>query len=226
MKKGSFMSKLYANIGYKVKCLAFVSCIVETIGAVIGGIALLIDWQWWGIFVIFAGPIIAWVTTWMLYAFGELVDKACDIDQSIKAGNVALQNSDSNPTGHGDAKEIQQAAHRAQQQAEREAEKQRRREAKLQQAAIYEQQRAERKAEKQRVPSKVKTVSTIVAIAMAIVSLSALALACCLIASNLFYAIALGLVWLALTVMIIPVYKLVYNKCMEKYDANDGPEGE
>ena len=68
---------MYDNIGGKIKGLAKTMFIVEAIGAVIMGIALLTtddDFILAGLLTLFCGPIIAWVSSWILYAFGELVE--------------------------------------------------------------------------------------------------------------------------------------------------------
>ena len=214
-QKESLMSKLYADIGSKLKRLAFVTCIVEAIGAVVSGIVLLVDEQWWGIALIFLGPIVAWVTTWILYAFGELVDKTCSIDQSLKKGSIALQSDGSNPSAP--AEQRVQATQKK--QSDRKEKQQKRRE-------IKQQQRAEQEAARPLVPRKVKLISMISAVVMAVVALAVLILGICLIASNWLYSVSLGLIWLALTVMIIPVYKFVHEKCMESFGSEDVGEDE
>ena len=69
---------LYENIGGKIKSWAKWMFIVEAIGAIIFGIFILdklgFDDGWWGFLVFSFGPIIAWVSSWLLYAFGELVE--------------------------------------------------------------------------------------------------------------------------------------------------------
>jgi len=67
---------MYDNIGGKIKGLAKTMFIVEVIGAVITGIVLLAtdyDLIFAGLLTLFCGPIVAWVGSWILYAFGELV---------------------------------------------------------------------------------------------------------------------------------------------------------
>ena len=68
----------YTDIGGKIKNWAKWIFIVEAIGAVITGFVFLISWGledgWWALFVVFFGPVVAWVSTWLLYAFGQLVE--------------------------------------------------------------------------------------------------------------------------------------------------------
>ena len=72
------LSKLYGNIGKKIKNWAMWMFIIEAIGAVITGIVILVDWGfrdgWWALFIIILGPIVSFVSTWILYAFGQLVE--------------------------------------------------------------------------------------------------------------------------------------------------------
>ena len=72
------LDTLYENIGGKIKNWAKWMFIIEAIGAIITGFVLLIDWGvedgWWALFIIFFGPIVARVGSWILYAFGELAE--------------------------------------------------------------------------------------------------------------------------------------------------------
>lgn len=69
-------NSLYENIGEKIKTLAKWIFIVEAISAIIAGVVLLFadeDLIIYGLFIMICGPIIAWVSSWILYALGELV---------------------------------------------------------------------------------------------------------------------------------------------------------
>ena len=71
---------MYANIGRKIKGLAIGTFIVEALGAIIAGIIILAnDELEVGLPILLAGPVVAWVSSWLLYGFGELIDKTCDI---------------------------------------------------------------------------------------------------------------------------------------------------
>lgn len=70
----------YTDIGKKIKGWAKTIFIVEAIMFVIGAIIMLFTaedgWVFFAaIMTAIVGPIIAWVSSWILYAFGELVDK-------------------------------------------------------------------------------------------------------------------------------------------------------
>lgn len=80
---------MYDNIGGKIKGLAKATFIVEAIAAVITGIALMVsdeDLIPVGLLVMLVGPIVAWVSSWLLYGFGELIDKASDIERNTRGG--------------------------------------------------------------------------------------------------------------------------------------------
>ena len=49
----------------------------------------------------FVGPIVAWVSSWILYAFGELVDKTCKNEQNTKAIVDLLQEEKSSSKSQG-----------------------------------------------------------------------------------------------------------------------------
>lgn len=69
---------MYDNIGGKIKGLAKGTFIVEAIAAIIIGIAMMADGDEdlmiAGALTLICGPIVAWVSSWMLYAFGQIVE--------------------------------------------------------------------------------------------------------------------------------------------------------
>lgn len=66
---------LYEDIGGKIKRMAKWTFIIEAIASIITGIVLAIDEYEGGYLLIcIFGPIVAWVSSWILYAFGELVE--------------------------------------------------------------------------------------------------------------------------------------------------------
>ena len=65
--------------------------IVEAIGAVITGIVLLATNDYLilvGLLTLFCGPIIAWVSSWILYAFGELVEDVHAMRNNVKNSTI------------------------------------------------------------------------------------------------------------------------------------------
>lgn len=78
-KSEPFLDLLYTDIGNEIKNWAKWIFIVELIAAVIGAIVMLISGEdeliLGGILTLILGPIVAFVSTWILYGFGELIDK-------------------------------------------------------------------------------------------------------------------------------------------------------
>ena len=77
----------YDNIGGKIKGLAKACFTVETIAAIITGIGFMVadsDLVLVGLLVMVFGPIVAWVSSWLLYGFGELIEKACEIADNTR----------------------------------------------------------------------------------------------------------------------------------------------
>lgn len=69
------IDNLYANIGGKIKGWAKWIFIIEAIGAIIGAFVMMgNDDALTGMLLLIAGPFAALVSTWLLYAFGELVE--------------------------------------------------------------------------------------------------------------------------------------------------------
>ncbi|MBE6783518.1 MAG: hypothetical protein E7536_05855 [Ruminococcaceae bacterium] len=77
--EGGFFDRLYENIGGKIKKWAKWIFIVEAIGAIIAGLVLIINVEeeliLHGFLALIFGPVVAFVGSWILYAFGELVEK-------------------------------------------------------------------------------------------------------------------------------------------------------
>lgn len=70
--------ELYTNIGGKLKNFAKWTFIFEAVAAIIAGFIMLIEDEElipFALLTVVCGPLIAWVSSWLLYAFGELVEK-------------------------------------------------------------------------------------------------------------------------------------------------------
>ena len=71
------LDNLYENIGGKIISWAKWIFVIEAIGAVITGLVLLFtdeDLILYGLLTLVCGPIVAYIGSWILYAFGELVE--------------------------------------------------------------------------------------------------------------------------------------------------------
>ena len=80
----------YDNIGSKIKGLAKAGFIVEAIAAVVTSIVIMVsddDLFFYGLLVMFLGPIIAWVASWLLYGFGQLIENSDIMAQEYNRKN-------------------------------------------------------------------------------------------------------------------------------------------
>ena len=85
-------SSWYSNIGKKIKTLAVVTCIVEIILALFGGMVMFfataIDGNFMGVFIalisMVIAPFVAWVSSFMMYGFGELIDKTAANERNTR----------------------------------------------------------------------------------------------------------------------------------------------
>ena len=65
---------MYNNVGGKIKALAMGICIIEAVALVITGFVLMEEIGGTAILIVLLGPVVAWLSSLVLYAFGELVE--------------------------------------------------------------------------------------------------------------------------------------------------------
>lgn len=93
---------MYNNIGGKIKLLAAISFAIMAIGSFVGGIAMMAtddDLILPGVFVLILGPVFSWVSTWVLFGFGELIESNEDTKNSVYAIENMLRSYIRNTTG-------------------------------------------------------------------------------------------------------------------------------
>ncbi|HBJ18929.1 MAG TPA: hypothetical protein DDY70_04210 [Clostridiales bacterium] len=79
---------MYENIGGKIKGLAKAGFIISAIASVIAGIVLwVVTEEGWCALILFGGPVLAWVSSWLLYGYGEIIDKISDL-HTYNIGNT------------------------------------------------------------------------------------------------------------------------------------------
>lgn len=86
-----FLDSLFDDIGGKIKGLVKWSFAVEAILVVVVGIAAMLDCLFSGRFLLFllipfaavAALAVLWVGSWVMYAFGEMVQRVCNIDDRL-----------------------------------------------------------------------------------------------------------------------------------------------
>lgn len=88
---------MFDNIGKKIKTLANVLCWVGIVASVITAIIMFImveegPYRTEGLYMglgfafLIGGPLSSWVSSFFMYGFGELIDKACDIERNTRSG--------------------------------------------------------------------------------------------------------------------------------------------
>lgn len=78
---------MFKNIGGKIKGLAKAFFILGAIVPIIVGIVLMSSDENMvlvGILVMVGGFVVAWISSWFLYGFGELIDKTCAIERNTR----------------------------------------------------------------------------------------------------------------------------------------------
>ncbi len=68
------LDSLYENIGGKIKNWAKWIFIIEAIAAILAGFILAAEEDGAYILISIIGPLVAWVGSWLLYGFGELIE--------------------------------------------------------------------------------------------------------------------------------------------------------
>ena len=80
---------MYDNIGGKMKMLAKILFILETISTVAVALSLFTnDMGAIGLLVLFIGPILAWISSWFLYGFGQLIENSDIMAEEYKRKNI------------------------------------------------------------------------------------------------------------------------------------------
>ena len=80
---------MFDNIGGKMKSLAVVLFVLGAIGSAISGFVMMSideDMIFFGLLTIIFGVLTSWIGTWMLYGFGELIEKTTEIAENTRGG--------------------------------------------------------------------------------------------------------------------------------------------
>lgn len=70
---------MFNNIGGKIKIVAMTLCIIESvISAILGLVLIVVDKSTiaTGILLIIVGPLLAWLGSFLLYGFGQLIENS------------------------------------------------------------------------------------------------------------------------------------------------------
>ena len=86
---------MFDNIGSKIKSLAKITCWIGIIFSVITSIILIskgnniafLGYAFSGIAFLLIGPLCSWVGSFLLYGFGELIEKTTEIAENTRHNN-------------------------------------------------------------------------------------------------------------------------------------------
>lgn len=85
---------MYDNIGGKIKSLAKTIFVLEVLAIVIIGFVAMAQSEGDGetaqiaFIIMLVAFIVAWISSWFLYGFGEIIEKLCQIEQNTRnSGN-------------------------------------------------------------------------------------------------------------------------------------------
>ena len=77
----------FDNIGGKIKNWAKLIFAIEAITAVIAGLVIMNTTILAGLLVIVVGPIFAWISSWLMYGYGQLIENSDIIAEEYKRAN-------------------------------------------------------------------------------------------------------------------------------------------
>ena len=85
---------MYDDIGNKIKILAKVFFVLGAISSLIGAVALFFNYTHilLCLAVAIAGSLLSWISTWLLYGFGEIIDTLSNIEENTR--NNHFQNAE------------------------------------------------------------------------------------------------------------------------------------
>lgn len=89
---------MYDKIGKKIKILTQILTIISVIASIIVGFVYIAGGLLIGLIFILLCPVLIWISSFFMYAFGELVDKVCDIEKRSRGGisNIETEQKSNN----------------------------------------------------------------------------------------------------------------------------------
>ena len=87
---------MFNNIGKKIKTLTKVLCWIGMISSFVTGIIILASVRHGeaiGIPIMLGGPLLFWLGSFVMYGFGELVDKTASIEEMMRTGTFGSGHS-------------------------------------------------------------------------------------------------------------------------------------
>ncbi len=83
---------MFDKIDKKLKLVANICFLLTIAVAIVIAFVFINETNGISLALILIGPLVAWLTSCTLYAFGELVDKVCDIERNTRNGNAPQGN--------------------------------------------------------------------------------------------------------------------------------------
>ncbi len=81
---------MFDNIGGKIKTLATVVTIIGIVASVIAGLYFMIEEEFGlGLVIIIVGALSSWIGSFLLYGYGELIEKTAEIAQNTRRSGIA-----------------------------------------------------------------------------------------------------------------------------------------
>lgn len=89
---------MYDKIGKKIKTLTKILTLILAIACIIVGFVFIANKELIGLIFILLCPVLIWISSFFMYAFGELVDKVCKIEKHINGGvsNITTEQKSNN----------------------------------------------------------------------------------------------------------------------------------
>ena len=87
---------MYSNIGKKIKVLAIVVFLLTAIPSFFAGVVITLE-DPIGLVLALGGPLVAWISSWFTYGFGEIIDTLAYIEYNTRdnsAKSIFQQNVD------------------------------------------------------------------------------------------------------------------------------------
>ena len=88
---------MYKDIGNKIKTLAVGTFILEAAASVVTGIILAIEVDELYLLIAFIGPFLAWLASWLMYGFGQLIENSDIAVAIMQEQNTPKTNSSKTP---------------------------------------------------------------------------------------------------------------------------------
>ena len=90
---------MFNNISSKLKVWAIITTIIGNISAIISGISLISQGEGFetiGIVIMFAGILSSWLTAWVLFGLGDLLDTTDAIYSEVKENSYCIEHISNN----------------------------------------------------------------------------------------------------------------------------------